>query len=388
MIFSSNTRTDTATKRERETDFEFLDRSSRPEIGRVRDFVAAALGRYPRHEVDELAARICARDDHAFRSATFELLLHDALVRVGYALQPHPALPNGTAARPDFLVTDEAGSSFYLEAVLASSKDGSNPAAEAIKATTIDALSQAPHKNFYIDVDSDGDPTSQPSCKALIRSIHEWLDAMNVDEVSNTVAEHGFEAAPSMTWEHESWKLTLRPIPVKPERRGGLRTLVGMQGGGAGIIDNWTPLRNALKKKGGKYGTLDKPFVVAVNANAFNLDPIDEMQALFGQEQYVEYVGRPDLGGHMRRIPNGAWMGPEGPQGRRVSGAWFFNDLNPYSIASRRCTLYANPAAHLVLPESMLRFPNAKVVDDRMVRQDGVRLASLFGLPEGWPERE
>jgi hypothetical protein len=81
-------------------------------------------------------------------------------------------------------------------------------------------------------------------------------------------------------------------------------------------------------------------------------------------------------------------MGPEGPQGRRVSGAWFFNDLNPYSIASRRCTLYANPAAHLVLPESMLRFPNAKVVDDRMVRQDGVRLASLFGLPEGWPERE
>jgi hypothetical protein len=118
--------------------------------------------------VDELAARIRARDDHAFRSATFELLLHDALVRADYALQPHPILPNGMAARPDFLVTDEA-----------------------IKATTIDELSQAPHKNFYIDIDidSDGDPVSQPSCKALIRSIHEWLDSMNVDNVSSLVAE-------------------------------------------------------------------------------------------------------------------------------------------------------------------------------------------------------
>lgn len=388
MIFSTNARTDDAIQRGRETDFEFLDRSSRPEVGRVRDLIAAALGRYPRKEVDELAARIRARDDHAFRSATFELLLHDALVRAGYALQPHPILPNGMAARPDFLVTDEAGSSFYLQAVLASSKNGSNPAAEAIKATTIDELSQAPHKNFYIDIDSDGDPVSQTSCKALIRSIHEWLDSMNVDNVSSIVAEQGLEAAPSMAWEHENWKLTLRPIPVKPARRGKLRTLVGMYGGGAGIIDDWTPLRNALKKKGGKYGNLDKPFIVAVNANAFNLDPIDEMQALFGQEQYVEYVGRPDMGGHMRRVPNGAWMGPEGPQGRRVSGAWFFNDLTPYSIASRRCTLYVNPMANHILPESMFRFSTAKVINDRMVRQDGWDLASLFGLDKGWPERE
>jgi hypothetical protein len=110
------------------------------------------------------------------------------------------------------------------------------------------------------------------------------------------------------------------------------------------------------------------------------------MQALFGQEQYVEYVGRPDLGGQLRRIPNGAWGSHRGPQCRRVSGAWFFNDLTPYTLAVRRSTLYVHPWPNHDVPPFLLRFPHARVVDEHIKRFDGLTIRDIFALPEGWPE--
>lgn len=386
MLFSDYSRTDDAPKSQRETSFEFLDRSSRPEIERVRDFIMRSLAEYPPNEINELVARIQSRDDIAFRSATFELLLHEALRRLGYLLRPHPELRNGAQTRPDFLVEDFDGNSFYLEAVLATTRDGANQACEAMKATTRDALSQVPHHSFRVDFDSEGDPTTQPSSRELIRRTHEWLDSLDPDVLLQLIAERGFDSVPEFVWQHEDWTVTLRPIPMRKEKRGSARALVGAFGEGGRIIDDWTPLRDAVRKKGRKYGELDKPLVVAVNARSFNLDPIDEMQALFGQEQYVEYVNRPDIGGRLTRVPNGAWVGHSGPQSRRVSGAWFFNDLTPYTVAERRSTLYVNPWSFHDLPKSLLRIPHAQVVDGRIQRSDGLSLRDIFNLPKDWPE--
>jgi hypothetical protein len=386
MIFSEFLRSNDAPKLERETSFEFLDRSSHLAIARVRGLITQSLAEYPTNEVDELVARIQSRDDVAFRSATFELLLHEALRRLGYLLQPHPELPNGAPTRPDFLVEDHDGNALYLEAVLAATRDGTDRACEAMKSTTLDALSQAPHNSFRVDIDSEGDPTTQPSSRDLIRRTHDWLNSLDPDALLQLIAERGFDTVPEFVWTHEAWTVTLRPIPIRKEKRGSARALVGAFGGEGRMIDDWTPLRDAVRKKGRKYGDLDRPFVVAVNARSFSLDPIDEMQALFGQEQYVEYVDRPDIGGHLSRVPNGAWVGHSGPQSRRVSGAWFFNDLTPYTVAVRRSTLYVNPWSYHDVPQSLLRFPHARVVDGRIQRSDGLALRDIFNLPESWPE--
>ena len=385
MLFTDRQRTDSTPKRERESSFAFLDRSLSPEIARVRDLLSTALINYPASEQPELIRRISCNDETAFRSATFELLLHEGLRRLGFALTPHPDLANGSPKKPDFLVTAPDATTFYLEAVLASTRDGTDPAAEAIKATTLDALGQAPHRSFWVDIDSEGDPTTQPKARNLVGQVHEWLDALDPDALLRQLTELGLESMPEFRWNHEGWELTLRPIPMRPERHGTSRTLVGAQGSEGRWLDDWTPLRDAIKKKGGRYGDLDIPLVVAVNAESFHLDPIDEMQALFGQEEYVEYVGRPELGGRMRRAANGAWNGPHGPQARRVSAAWFFNDLTPYTIASRRCTVYFNPWAHIEAPRSLLQFPHALIVENRLVRADGSTFRDLYGVGPEWP---
>lgn len=386
MLFSDNIRTDETVKRERESSFAFLERSSRPEIARVRDLLEVAVSNYARSELDELFARIRSDDEVAFRSATFELLLHESLHRLGFLLTPHPELGNGNTRRPDFLVDAPDSATFYLEAVLASSRDGTTPGAEAMKATTLDLLAQAPHRSFRVHIDSDGDPTNQPRARDLIAEVHAWLDTLDPEALLQSLSESGLEAMPTYQWRHEDWELTLRPLPMRPERYGTSTTLIGAFGGEGRRLDDWTPLRDAVKKKGRRYGDLDRPLVVAVNAESFHLDPIDELQALYGQEEYVEYVGRPDLGGRMRRASNGAWNGPQGPQARRVSAAWFFNDLTPYTVATRRSTLYVNPWAHIEAPSSLLQFPHARVVENRLVRADGIAMRELFGLTPVWPE--
>lgn len=186
--------------------------------------------------------------------------------------------------------------------------------------------------------------------------------------------------------EHEEWSLTIRPIPLKVARRGKARTLIGAAMGGVGYIDAWTPIRNAVKFKGSKYGRLELPLLVAVNVDTFALDRIDEMQALFGQEQFVFAVGQPEREPEMQRAPNGVWHGPTGPQYKRVTGAWFFNDLTPYTVASRRNTIYLNPWASASLPENLLAMPHAIADGGEIKWADGKSFQEIFGLHDGWPE--
>lgn len=386
VIFDDFVRTDASPKRNRESSFDFLNRAARQEIERVREFVESCAGGYPKSEIDELAARIRSGNDKNFSSATFELLLYAALERLNFKLEPHPQLSNGSKARPDFLVTTPDKNHFYLEAVLASEITGANGGGDAIKGTVFDALNEVSHPNFLINVMDQGRPTTQPSGKKLAREILNWLNSLDPDEVTSLAERYGFDAMPAYKWEYEDWSVTFRPIPIKVERRGKAKSLIGSAMGNAGFIDNWTPIRDAVKRKGSKYGELDLPLLVAVNMDTFALDEIDEMQALFGQEKYVFTAGSVGTEPRMKRAPNGAWYGPNGPQYTRVSGAWIFNDLSPYSVAGRRNTIYLNPWAAFSLSESVTLFPHVRAIENEMKYAKGMSLGEVFKLDESWPE--
>lgn len=385
MPFSCVARTDTSPKRANESSYRFLDRSARPEIERVRVFFSEAIRSYPAVGRDEVVARLRSEDEVHFRSAAFEVLLHEGLRRLNFSLLPHPDPGTGVATRPDFLVTTDTGHEFFLEAVLAGERDNRSPAAEAIKRTAIGLLDEAPHQNFYLDVQSEGDPTTQPSSRLLIREVHAWLDTLDVEALRVKYEAGGFDQMPSKNWSHEEWELIFRVIPLSSAIRGRAIRLIGAQGDGIRWVNAWEPLRDAVKKKANRYGELARPLVVAINADRFHLDAIDEVQALYGEEQWVEVIGHPERSGPQRR-ENGAWRGPNGPQCRRVSGVLFFNDLTPYTLANRRSTLYLNPWAHQPVPTALHRLPTKRLVDDALVATEGICLQAIYGIPPEWPE--
>lgn len=355
---------------------------------RVRQLLERLVDEYPEEERAELAARVKSGNDTHFKSSVFELSLYAFLERLGYALHPHPELPNGSKARPDFHVTTPTGEEFYLEAVLASIKDETNPAAEARIGSTLDIFGKASHSNFMVAVEYEGTPHTQPSGKKLLAATLKWLDSLDPDEVHAEVARYGLISTPTFSWKHEKWHVLLRPIPLKPERRGIGRALIGMLDGGAGLIDQWSPIRDAIKFKGSKYGDLDKPLLVAVNFGSFHLDRTDEMEALYGQEQYVLDARDPEKEPKLKRAPNGAWIGKSGPQAKRVSGAWIFNDLTVYTLSARHHTIYFNPWATHPLPEALKTMPHAIVSEEKMEWCSGLSLADVLGLPGSWPEAD
>ncbi len=384
-VFDLTHRTDESPMKNRETDFAFYNRSCRAEITRVRKFIEDSLSNYPKSELNDLISRVRSGDNQLFRSAIFELILHESLLRQGFTLEPHPELLNGSLKRPDFLVTDRDGNQFYLEAVLAKEINEQDVGGEARKGVIFDALNDNPHHNFTVDVDDDGYPKTQPSGKKLVVAVHRWLDGLDPDELQQYFELERWGDIESFQWSHEDWVVNFRPIPIKRDRRGKSKQLIGMIGGG-GLIDQWSPIRDAIKSKGNRYGRLDKPLVVAVNFDSFHLERIDEMQALYGQEQYVIEMGRGDQEPRMERAANGAWHGGGGPQYTRVSGAWIFSNVKASSFTRSGQTLYHNPWAISPLPESLNCFPHAAPQEDRIHWVEGLSLAEVFGLSVRWPE--
>ena len=80
MIFSQNARTDTSPKNYSESTFAHIDRSARPEYGRIRAQISDWCNHVPDAERHEFVQRITSGDDLAFHSAFLELYTHQLLL--------------------------------------------------------------------------------------------------------------------------------------------------------------------------------------------------------------------------------------------------------------------------------------------------------------------
>lgn len=373
VLFSISERTDASPKRYRETLFEFLDRSSCPEVVAVRNLLEAEFAGYIELEKQELRARLKSRRDREFHAACFELLLYGMLARQGYRLEAHPDPGNGTKNRPDFLVTSPKGESFFLEAVMAAEMRDAQ--ADAMRDDVLDALDRTPHANFYLDIIHSGSPASQPPITRLRNYVQRWLDGLDVDVATAALAANGLEALPRGYWEHDGWQLELRAIPKKGNR-GKLDRLIGLLSSGAQWIDLKSPIRRAIRFKGGRYGNLPLPLVIAVNVDAFYLREHDEIEALFGSEG----IAISENGIRPIRQADGAWHDGCRPRSTRVSAAWLFNDVSYWSLAGRRQTLYINPWASTPLGAALDFLPIARVVDGVLKTFEGLSPGQAYGL--------
>jgi hypothetical protein len=376
MRFRQFDRTDATAKTYRETEFDFLDRSAAPDVAAVRALLEGAFDAYIDSEKHEMAQRLRSRHAHPFKSACFELLLHGMLVRQGCNLVAHPDPGNGTRNRPDFLVTPPDAEPFFLEAIVVNEGRDIDGSGEAMREDVLDRLDRAPHPEFYRDIEQDGQPTTQPPSRGLIREVHAWLDGLDADAVARDVATHGHGAYPRHPWQHEGWTLTFGAIP-KGNNRGVLDRLIGLLSVGGGAVDLRTPIREAIRTKGRRYGTLPHPLVVAVSVTAFHLRDLDEVDALFGSEAMAFDA---DRNARLVRVPDGAWHDGHERRSARVSAAWLFNDLDFYRLGRARQTLYLNPWALVPLDNPPGWLPQVRVEGKRFVRSEGMTPGQVWGL--------
>lgn len=358
--------------------FEYLNASARVEAARVRDVLEDMMTRYPEANRAELTRRIRSRGERLHRSAVFELILHDLLLRHGFhILEIEPELPNGRA--PDFLVEAADGIRFYLEATIAWGEAAADPGADRRMMDALQAIDDVTSPNFFLSLHTRGTPARQVAMGRLRRDVQAFVDRLDYDAVVDAVENN--RPTPVYQAEIEGLHILIEPIPKNLRGQGGGRAIGGRMLPG-GVVRPHEAIASAIRGKAGRYGELDLPYVVAVNALETYANRESVIDALFGTEAVVV---RRD-GHEWVRNPDGVWYGRGGPTNTRVSAVLSTERLSGWDIGQRSLRLIANPWAARPLPGILLGVEVKRVENERLVTTPGATLAELFELPEGWPE--
>jgi hypothetical protein len=174
-LFPAVPRTDLTAGMQGEPAYAFLNRSGDPHVAEIRDLMSAWLSRVPAEHLPDLRGRLQGKDNAQFESAFWELYLHEAYLRSGYAVTIHPPL-TGTGRHPDFLLEGQ-GTRFYLEAVQACATADDTRQSKLL-ADVRGLLDEIAPRGFRIDMVTHAVGSQPPSMGKLRRELREWLSAL------------------------------------------------------------------------------------------------------------------------------------------------------------------------------------------------------------------
>jgi hypothetical protein len=254
ILFEKCERTRTEPLQRGEGLFEFYDRCAAPGYHEFRAVVNGWLTQMQADARNDLISRMRYGGDREFGSSLIEVSLHAFIVGSGCKAIPHPEV-RGTTKRPDFLVTDQAGTPLaYVEVTTvnpshkqAAEKNRENPVYNAIAAAKIPAGTKLGYRLVRAGKNS-------PALKPLVADVEQWArhnaDAAKANHVNKTFA------AGEWVIELDLYALGGNGDPAEHA--------IDMVDMGGGIIKPQQELREALREKTLKYGALDKPYLIAV----------------------------------------------------------------------------------------------------------------------------
>ena len=381
MLFSTKERTILGPMTELEGPWEYLDRSGKPQAARIREFLNQWVAQYPAEHRENLVSRIQSKKDGSYEGASFELIVFALLKALGCSVQLEPTLPNGSLKRPDFLATTPTGEQVYVEATVASAASDEDLAAIKREKRIYAAIQKLHSPDYSINVRFRKRSLQSPSERALRHFLRTWLGSLDCDAVFREIVARKLAGAPTILWQDSGWAIEFQAMARPPERRGLGQRVVGIRWGDFQAVNDWQPIRDAIKRKGARYGNLPHPYLVAINVDAFSMDVEDEVQAFFGQEEvmfsFKDGVATP----WVRLKPDGVWV----QQFTRVSGAWIFSRAEPWTLAQQKSTVYFNPWASQMLPAFFTKLHHAKVMEEQMKWVDGLVPRDIVGLASDWP---
>ena len=134
-----------------ESEFDYLNRSARPEATEARDLCERWFADYSSTATDnhlkDLRSRFRDRNLTQHHPAWFELLTHQILVRLGFGVMIHQNVP-GTKHKPDFAATSD-GSCIYVEATAAAVRH----AVPHNEDDALQKLADLKSEDFYVSID-------------------------------------------------------------------------------------------------------------------------------------------------------------------------------------------------------------------------------------------
>lgn len=356
VIFDARERKDLDVAFHRETTFEYLDRSARPEMAVVRSQWNDWFGRYPdqpspssavgKRLREALRSRLTARRERNQTEAFWELYLHESFLRAGARVLVREDTP-------DFEVAFGMGT-LSVEATVRGLSAADEAHENRIKALR-DGLNRTQADSWLLDVGANSTTEDDAPVAALRRDIEKWIKTFDVDVVRDQCERMGPKAygeLPKRTFERAGWTIHVRLIPKREGvRREGRQPAIGVWSGpGVFEVHNAECLGDSLRAKARRLRCLAKPVVLAVLLDRPFGDDDDVLDALFGRE-IVRISIDPNMEGNgisgveTSRRDDGLWSVDDGP-GQQLDAVLLGIGLNPFLIGRASPVLWSNPRRH------------------------------------------
>ena len=268
-------------KRRCQTLWDFYNESAKPEVAGLRLVLQRWFRRIPIDAKQDIRSRVRSKDRNDSYTAIWELYLHEFLCRMGYSVTVHPVLPD-SSKRIDFLASICENELFYLEATTAF-PSRKNQATDARINQVYAVLDLIDSPDYFLEVRQiEGGPNTPPPAGKLRNAVNEWMESLNYEDEFRRFKYDGIGATSGICWQHETWEIRIRVMPKAPPFRGqGSSPTIGLELGTVDISSISESIRNSLLSKT-DYGSLNLPFVVAINAMHDFVGENNLLDALFG----------------------------------------------------------------------------------------------------------
>ncbi len=363
-----------------EDSFAFLNRAAGVVWNRIREKLDEWYAAFP--DVDgDLRQRFRSRRPEQHYAAWWELYVHNLLQSMGFEVTVHPTVP-GTTGHPDFLA-ERGDESFYVEAATVLSGIVAQGRRGRLEAAVQDVINEIDASNFMVALRYDRVGTTMPKGTAIKGPIEAFLATLSADDL--------LTASPAISaWQTVragDWEIALRAIPRLAMYRGCPdNRLIGTPGAIAGFTNDVPKIRSAVTRKGKRYGTPDRPLVVAVLATNGFVDDHDVKSALFGSEAVRLNIATGES--TIVQTPDGVWIGKRGASAKRISAVLMGVGILPATCATAwpRLWHHFHPTYSL---NADLPFATARVVDEQLAFEDAtLSAAKVLALPAEWPGPE
>jgi hypothetical protein len=361
--------------------------TARAQFAKVRSLLEDWFAEHPSFQDNQWLERFRSDEDPHFWGAFFELYCAALLRAHGYTYEREPITNSGRATRPEFVVKKGGVPVFWLESTVAAGDEANSPEYKRL-AQVYEGLQKIESPNFILDLSVESLGPRVPGLGRLRSELKQALAVLDPDEATEAYKCGGFAALPSWSWEQDGWLLQFRPITKKQEARGSpAGRAIGSRGSPGRWIEPGHSVFGALKRKAMRYGELDLPYVIAVDAIDTQAGTDDYGSALFGPEGFTLRWDSDEA--TSVRVGPGIWWGPKGPINTRVSAVLFATWVVPHTIASAESTLelWHNPWTARPLDPNLWRVPQ-QLPDhqsQQLVGRAGVSARELLGIEEGWP---
>lgn len=355
--------------------FTYFDLSAREDIASIRKDLEDWFTRFPDEGKKELKAQFRVN----FSSCFFELYLHEVFIRLGFRLTVHPPIAESNK-HPDFLVEGN-GMRFYVEAREATDITSSERKELNRLNALYEVLDKMPSPNHFIRINKVifKSKTTQPSNKKISKHFQLLLDKLNPDDLITLIARGGYQAIPTFRYDDDLALVEISPIPRSKEGRNkpGLRT-IGIYSSEPQWMTNDITIKNAIKNKASRYGVLDCPYIVCVNATGtIGIDDYEVRNALFGSLGFEYNLNAPTPNERPTRQNDGIFRGPAGPQHTRVS-AVFITNVNPGNYKGPEHRMMLHPDASLPIDADIIGLNYTRVTNGKLEQVAGMTMADVF----------